>query len=199
MLSRYNISSFVDDSKMIEMKKLRSFYLEPTIVLYIFAFWIVRGGGINTTLLIHKVCTKELNYTEDVCNHLDADENEAIETQVQRRVNHVQMVTSFLGSVPSVFYSLFVGALSDESGRKPLMIMPIVGQIVGSLCDIANVIWIDTLPVEFFYTEEIYAFFGGQSVYYLGYYGYGSSVSTQEKRATLLARYDGVEQGKKQH
>ena len=56
-------------------------------------------------------------------------------------------------------------------------------------------IWIEVLPTEFFFLEEAYAFFGGQSVYYMGYYAYGASVTTIENRATTMGRYDGVEQG----
>ncbi len=31
-------------------------------------------------------------------------------------------------------------------------------------------------------------------MYFLGVYGYGSNSTSQEKRATRLARYDGIEQ-----
>ena len=109
--------------------RFRTYNLEPMIVLYIFALFIVRGSGVNTTLLVWKVCRVELNLTESICDNLDEDENDSYEEKVQRRVNFIQLITAWVGSAPAIFYSLFAGALSDNSGRKPLLILPVFGQV----------------------------------------------------------------------
>jgi hypothetical protein len=41
---------------------------------------------------------------------------------------------------------------------------------------------------------QIFYYFGGDSVYYLGFYSYGTSITTPSERATRLARFDGAEQ-----
>jgi hypothetical protein len=68
-------------------------------------------------------------------------------------------------------------------------------QVLGSIFDLIWVIWNDVLPTEFYFTTETFALFGGQAVYYMGYYGYGASITSLDNRAALLARYDGLEQG----
>jgi hypothetical protein len=62
-----------------------------------------------------------------------------------------------------------------------------------TLINIVNYAFIETLPLEFLYLDNIAAFFGGSTVYYLGVYSYGTTVTKPEERAHRLARLDGVE------
>ena len=41
---------------------------------------------------------------------------------------------------------------------------------------------IDVVPTEFFFFDQVFNFFGGTYVYYLGTYGFGAEVSTPEGR-----------------
>ena len=54
-----------------------------------------------------------------------------------------------------------------------------------------NCAFIDALPIEFFYADNILFLFGGTAVLYLGTYSYGSLNSKSSKRSSTLARYDG--------
>ncbi len=49
------------------------------------------------------------------------------------------------------------------------------GLLVGNVSSIVNWAFLEILPLEFFYLEQFWAFFGGLPVYQLGVYGYGSS------------------------
>ena len=73
-------------------------------------------------------------------------------------------------TVPSVFYSFFAGSLSDDYGRKPLIILPTFGVVIGMILSIINYSFIETLPIEFFYISgpAWWMFLGGNAVYYLG-------------------------------
>ena len=53
--------------------------------------------------------------------------------QVQRVVNHLQLVSTCIGVAPAVVYSLFVGALSERTGFKPLMIFPVAGLMLQAM------------------------------------------------------------------
>jgi hypothetical protein len=53
---------------------------------------------------------------------------------------------------------------------------------------IINYAFIDVLPVEFFFMDNINAFFGGYAVFYLGTYSYITCVTNTEERAYRLAR-----------
>ena len=73
-------------------------------------------------------------------------------------------------TIPSIVYSFFVGSLSDDFGRKPLILLPTIGAIIGMILAIINYVFIYQLPTAFFYVSGKYWFtiLGGNAVYYLG-------------------------------
>ena len=103
------------------------------------------------------------------------------------------MNSLWISSVPCVCFSIVAGALSDEFGRKPLLLFPLIGDLSRVLLNIINYAFIETLPLEFFYFDSIASFFGGSTVYYLGVYSYGTTVTKPKERAHRLARLDGIE------
>ena len=103
------------------------------------------------------------------------------------------MVSQWMTNVPVVLFSIIAGALSDEFGRKPLMLWPVIGDLVGTLLNIINYAFIDTLPLEFFYICNVDAFFGGYAIYFLGVYSYVTTITNPEERAHRLARLDGID------
>ena len=108
------------------------------------------------------------------------------------------MIGSWLYFIPGVIYSLFAGALVDQFGKFRLLIFfPIFGTMLTRLIMLINYAFLDTLPVEVFHLRSISSIFGGMSIYYLGYYGYGAAISTPEERAHRMAIFDGFEQAKK--
>ena len=105
------------------------------------------------------------------------------------------MIGSWLYFTPGVIYSLFAGGLVDRFGKfKLLLFFPIFGTMLTIILMLINYVFLDTFPVEFFYLRSVSSVFGGMSIYYLGYYGYGAAVSTPEERAYRLAIFDGFEQ-----
>lgn len=103
------------------------------------------------------------------------------------------MIGQWISSVPIVAFSIIAGALSDVFGRKPLILIPMIGDFISTIFNIINYAFIDTLPLEFFYTDKIGSFFGGYAVYYLGVYSYGTAITQPNERAYRLARMDGME------
>jgi len=67
------------------------------------------------------------------------------------------LLNIFLG----IFYAPYLGALSDNFGRKPLIIIPIIGQLLAFIVGIINWAFIEVLPIEFFYLDGISSLFGG--------------------------------------
>jgi len=119
--------------------------------------------------------------------------NNEVQKEVQVYVNNFQMNSQWIPSVPSVCFSIIAGALSDEFGRKPLLLFPLIGDLIRVLLNIVNYAFIETLPLEFFYFDSIASFFGGSTVYYLGVYSYGTTVTKPEERSYRLARLNGIE------
>ena len=65
-------------------------------------------------------------------------------------------------------FSFFAGALADIYGCKRFILLPMIGMLISDIGMLINYIFIYELPIEFFYIEPIYSFFGGKAVYYLG-------------------------------
>ena len=135
-----------------------------------------------------KVCHLEFGHEESICQNLS--EHKSVQAQVQIRTNNFEMVGNYLSTIPAIVYSFFVGSLSDKYGRKPCILFPLFGCFFGTLLNFVNYIWIRELPTEFFYVvgDAWYSILGGNSVYYLGAYGLGSSITTKENRANLLGK-----------
>ena len=173
--------------------EIKSITIEPFIFFYIFSLKIDQGAQITNNLLIWKICHLEKNYSEAICSNLTLDEYSSINSDVQKEVVDIQTTGTYLGAVPAFIYSLFAGALSDDFGRKPLMVFPMIGNVLVSVSLLVNYLFIETLPVEFFWMAKLSQYFGGISVLYLGTYGYVAIITTPEERAYRLARLDGVE------
>ena len=92
-------------------------------------------------------------------------------------------------TVPSVICAFFAGSLLDQYGCKLFIILPMIGEVLGASGLLINYIFIDTLPVEFFYIKNTMSFFGGVSVYYLGVYGYGTLKFDKDSRVLAMTRY----------
>ena len=101
-------------------------------------------------------------------------------------MNTFSMKKQWVQNAPTVVYSLIVGGLSDDFGRKPLIYVPLFGSLLSAIIQLLICIFIEQLPVEAFYADTIYAYCGGMPVYYMGVYSYGSSVTTPEERPHRL-------------
>ena len=78
-----------------------------------------------------------------------------------------------------------------------MILLPLVGFFTGYLLNTIHYSLLSSLPLEFFYTDNVAAFFGGMPIYYLGIYSYCISATLPDERAHRLARLDGVETGAK--
>ena len=183
-----------DNIMLAKLKKL-GVTLEPNAFLISFGFWLIYGARVDTNLQMWKICLDELDYNETICEDLTNEKYINIMAEVQVWLNNFDMVESWIKGAPGLIYAIFVGSLADDFGRKPLMIFPLVGAIITSTVKIINLIWVRELPTEFFYLTNglFYNLLGGYSVYLLGSYSFGASVSSESQRATTLARIDGFE------
>lgn len=177
--------------------KLKSFWdsinLEPLIFLFSLGWGIYTGVQTQTNLLMWKICHIEMGHPEDICQNLTLSENDDVQSTVQQRVNTFNIVGQWIGLLPTLVFSLFAGSLSDDFGRKPLILWPTAGAVLSAIFSTVNYAFINVLPLEFFYFDYFWQFLGGSPIYYLGIYGYGATVSRPEERAKKLARFDALE------
>lgn len=119
-------------------KYLKSITIEPMVLIYIFGLATLFGAQVPTNLLIWKLCTKDLNYTEEICGNLSAEDNEEVENEVQRKLQDFEMISQWIKTTPTLVYAFVMGALSDKFGRKPLLMLPIIGQAIDGVLQLIN-------------------------------------------------------------
>ena len=59
--------------------------------------------------------------------------NNDAQKEVQVIVNNFQMNSQWIGNIPLIAFSIIAGPLSDVFGRKPLMIVPLIGYILSGV------------------------------------------------------------------
>ena len=108
-----------------KLKKLvKQISLEPIIFLLSVSWGL--GNVIQQNLIIEKVC-HDLGYTQDICDDIEDPKNEEEDIAVQTRTSKINMYISILESLPCSVVTLFIGPWSDNNGRKPVMIFPLIG------------------------------------------------------------------------
>ena len=105
-----------------------------------------------------------------------------------------------------MIYAVLAGSLSDKFGRGPLLVLPIVGQILEGIALLANTVtrtrhfarhkpyifrhqvWFAELPLEALWLANVYDWFGGSAVWYLGVYTFAADITAPGERASRMAR-----------
>jgi len=168
--------------KMTHMLSLIS--IEPAIFMQTFTWGLQMV--ITQNLIIDKVC-RDLGYSEEVCakmnNFPEAEDN------IQTKVSELNMALTMLSSLPSIVLALFIGPWSDKNGRKPLMLLPLLGFMVSTFVWILNVYYMDW-PAKYLMATAIYSFFGGITCLLIGMYSYLADVTSLRSRTTRIGLLD---------
>ena len=131
-----------------------------------------------------------LGYSENVCGNLS--HHKVIQLETQEYVSGVQANNGFLQRLPTVIFTLFAGPLSDTFGRKPLMVLPLVGFLVLNLVLLVNSVFFQALRVEFLLFECLQDLTGGRAIFTLAAQCYIMDISTKESRTARLCFLDAV-------
>ena len=104
------------------------------------------------------------NYTQEICYNMThgLSVEDEYTKNVQKRVADLEVYDGILVALPSVIFCLFLGAWSDTHGRKLVLILPFVGNLVAFVAYMVN--------YAFFYELGIYHLLWGSSVGLFGGY-----------------------------
>lgn len=97
------------------------------------------------------------------------------ETESQKLLSFVFGIRSPIAAIFPLIIVLFAGGWSDKKGiRKPLVLFPIVGELIGALILLLSAIFMDEIPMEVPAISErvIPSLFGGQTLMLMGIYAY---------------------------
>ncbi|XP_068156144.1 probable peptidoglycan muropeptide transporter SLC46 [Drosophila tropicalis] len=111
------------------------FYLEPVIFMLLFSHML--AGTIMRNQLIYQTCVVIFQYNETDCRLLEysnvSAEIKNIETELQSYVTNMFLVRTLFESIVPAICGLFIGSWSDHYGRKPLLIVSMIGFSSSSL------------------------------------------------------------------
>ena len=129
----------------------------------------------------------DLNLSEEICANLSS--NKSIQSEVQKEVATVSMYLQIILAIPAIITSLFLGPWSDRNGRKPLMVIPMIGTIVSQLFYMANTYFTHWSSYYILLTCTG-SLFGGFTAFLIGIYSYVSDISGNRSRTSRIAFLD---------
>lgn len=89
-------------------------------------------GSVYTNLIIYRTCYLSLGYNKTECALLGTvynNDTEKLEKLVEPEAAVINMVRNTIESLFSVLLCLFIGPWSDKFGRKPVLILNLIGGI----------------------------------------------------------------------
>lgn len=107
------------------------------------------------------------------------------ETESQKLLSVVFGLRSPIAAIFPLIIVLFAGGWSDKKGiRKPLVLLPIVGELIGSIVLLMSSIFMNEIPMEVpAFSERVFpSLFGGQTLMLMGIYSYLTGATTEENR-----------------
>jgi MFS transporter, PCFT/HCP family, solute carrier family 46, member 3 len=151
--------------------------------------------------LSHEICENMINKTiNDInCADVDISVNQTAsggltqlaidvcraETESQKLLSVVFGLRAPIAAIFPLIIVLFAGGWSDKKGiRKPLVLFPILGELIGSIILLLSSIFMHEIPMEIpAYSERVIpSLFGGQTLMLMGIYSYLAGVTTEENR-----------------
>ncbi|EDO38916.1 predicted protein, partial [Nematostella vectensis] len=112
--------------------------IEPVIFLYVYG--ILMHGPVIQQFVYSKIA-KQKGFFYDPSSHTGCG-NETrynstlhnLEQEVQATAAYVQIGITMFESLPSIVLSLMVGSWSDCHGRKPAILLPVIGSMLEAVC-----------------------------------------------------------------
>lgn len=109
---------------------LRSAKIEPVM----FGMFLASALSdiVVTNLILNRTCEVELKFNHSTCSLLknDSIEGKDLESLVQPRATYIIMGKNLLSTVLPALLSFYFGPWSDRNGRRPLLISPLIGNVL---------------------------------------------------------------------
>lgn len=124
------------------------------------------GSEVPEPQLFNETMVDAMLLARDVC---------LAETESQKLLSFVFGIRAPIAAIFPLIIVLFAGGWSDKKGiRKPLVLFPIVGELIGALILLLSSVFMYEIPMEVPAIAErvIPSLFGGQTLMLMGIYAY---------------------------
>lgn len=174
-------------------------HLLPSLIIVCMAIYEIAEALLKTSARLHILRLSCLYITKDskLCRH---EPNKTVGAEVDGRIQSVAApyIISYtvLLNGPAIISCLFFGSWSDHHGRKKVLLLSLVGQILAcvsfSFSYIPGVGHIPGGTLCLLVGVLIYGICGKSTVFLIGASSYMADCSTKERRTRLLSRLIGV-------
>ncbi|XP_039277077.1 proton-coupled folate transporter isoform X2 [Nilaparvata lugens] len=162
----------------------------PEILATLLLFPQGLSSGVFTNLLMESLCMRVANMTHDVCSHVElipSDVQSIIQPQVNRLLNWKVLIETFLPALCVVF----LGPWSDAHGRRPLILISLLGQSLYFTILTVLVFFKDSLPAEYYLLAAVpVGISGGFSVFFLSVVCFITDCTTDKNRAFKMGTFE---------
>ncbi|XP_014097906.3 probable peptidoglycan muropeptide transporter SLC46 [Bactrocera oleae] len=174
--------------KQLQWRKVfHMYYIEPIVLVLVFAHSL--SGTILRNQIIYQACTTVFNYNESICEELGtknaSEQATKIETEVQPYVANLFMIRTLLESIVPALCGVFIGSWSDHYGRKPLLVISMIGFsftyiIAAVICQIA--VYQPVNPWYYVLAVVPHSILGGNCVFSVAAFCFISDVTDTKTR-----------------
>ncbi|RZF35467.1 hypothetical protein LSTR_LSTR015902 [Laodelphax striatellus] len=164
---------------------LKNVTVEPMLLVYFMTVAMSQTAGLN--LLLQKAC-----HPNEAPKGVDIECWD--EAAAQDMVTKINTWKPILQNLVPVLFVVFAGPWSDSHGRRrPLMFLPIVGQVLTDLGILLN-IYYWTWPPEVTAVFEciFYGITGGKACLFIGVISYISDITSNQQRTARLGEFSFV-------
>jgi len=173
-------------------------YPEPVQLIFVLMFSICIVP--RDKIYIDKVCELDMqdylaerNLTTTVCAHMSKNSSlKIIEEETQRRVSELKVYEGLIMNVPSILFSLVAGNLADSRGRKLVIALPFIGNILSYAWLLIVVIFWETFPATYLLIAGVSGLTGGYMCLNIGLYSYIADTSSPTNRTLRMSILTGV-------
>ena len=117
-------------------------YVEPILLGYMFCMWT--SYSLEQQLIYRKTCVQQFNST--YCEILYKTKNETFKGDqdfVQKKTSQWAIYNSIVRAVPSIVTTLVSVVWLDRFGRKPILVLPLIGGVIISISYIVNSYYVE--------------------------------------------------------
>ncbi|KAG1686781.1 Proton-coupled folate transporter [Nymphon striatum] len=177
-------------SRLSSLKTLKNITIEPVLILYLFATFMC--ASLNVALLMERVCTIQDGHSTQVCKEMFHNEAyKDIKIHSQKKANNILLVNNFVLTTPGIILAVFAGPWSDKYGRKPPIIIPLIGGLINYVMLTLMAHFKEWSPYFLIYATIPNALSGG-FIHMMTLMSYVADVTSPEDRTLKYVFIEGV-------
>ncbi|XP_035213559.1 proton-coupled folate transporter-like isoform X1 [Stegodyphus dumicola] len=170
-------------TRLLDLLKKTS--IEPYMFLVMFALNV---SHVTLQSLLHdRACRVSLNFSSEICNDLENEENEREQLAAVSYGNNLYTAVLMIATLPSVVMATFLGPWSDKYNRKYPLILATIGTVIDFFMQAVIAYFPTASPYWFLASASVSGLSGGIVIIMSSTYSYMSDITNERSRQSRFA------------